>query len=301
MESRNRPSCIEPNNFFAKKSIVCLLCACLLLVILTPGCSRNAITGRSQLSVRSEAEIEAAAGLQYKQFLAAHPGIDPSSGNQQAIMLQRAGAKLVKAIVVRYSNNQFKSPIAGYTWEFNLVSADEPNLWCFAGGKVIVNTGLFSLLQNEDALAIVLGHVITHDLARHIHPTISQPYAQQLGTIGLQVAQLTEPTESNLAALKIDSAEPDNQGLLPYSRKQEREADHLGIQLAEDAGFDRKEAIVFWRLAKAHFPAKQGHALLNTHPLDKKRLADLESLSKGDQVAMPGDKMVPSAMAMAGY
>jgi predicted Zn-dependent protease len=141
------------------------------------------------------------------------------------------------------------------------------------GGKVVVYTGLLSVTQNETALAIVLGHEITHAVARHGNERISQAAVAQ----GIQVAgdiftQNKEQANKLFNTIFVPSAQV--AFLLPNSRKQEYEADHYGLIFAAMAGYDPREAINFWQRMSS-----QGTKLpefLATHPSDENRIKQLQ-------------------------
>ncbi len=146
------------------------------------GCKTNSITGRSQLDLVSESQVQAIALTEYKDFLSKNPVVASSDQNQE--MVRRIGKKIATAITKYYNDHGAGDQLAGYTWEFNLVESKEVNAWCMPGGKVVVYTGLLPITQNETALAIVLGHEITHAVAGHGRERMSQ----QLLAEGIQYA-----------------------------------------------------------------------------------------------------------------
>ena len=147
------------------------------------GCSTNAITGRKQLSLFPESTLQAQTLTQYKAFLGENKVVNPSDNN--AAMVKRVGSRIANAISQYYAKQGKGNVLEGYKWEFNLVDNKEINAWCMPGGKVVVYTGLLAVTQNETALAIVLGHEITHAIAGHSNERMSQAtIAQGLGVAG---------------------------------------------------------------------------------------------------------------------
>ena len=215
------------------------------------------------------------AAEQYRSFLASHTVIDPSSGNNDAIMLQRVGEKLVLSIKEYYKNLQDTITLVNYKWEFKLVDSKQANCWCLPGGKIAVYTGLLAVTQNEDCLAIALSHEITHDLVKHVHPKLSQPMTDQLGGLGLSVADVNDPKDPQSVKTEPNKVDPDTEGLIPFSRKQELEADRMGLQLAAMAGYNPKEGLDFWKRAKLMYVNDRPIPWIATHPLDSKRLASI--------------------------
>ncbi|HMH33688.1 MAG TPA: M48 family metallopeptidase [Puia sp.] len=244
----------------------------MILFAAISSCARNAVTGRKQLKVSSEAEIHSRAAEQYKQFLATHKVVETGSGYSDADMLQRVGDRLSIAVKNYFGDLQNSAVLANYAWEFKLVESREVSLWCMPGGKVVVYTGLLSVTQNETGLAIVLAHVITHDLAKHLHPGMTRPIAKQLGGVGLSVAEVNKPIETQLPS-RPDTTEPDTEGLLPFTRRQEQEADRLGLHLAAIAGYDPGQALKTWEQASRAFLNNRPPQLTKTHPLDAKRIS----------------------------
>jgi predicted Zn-dependent protease len=241
-------------------------------------CSQNAITGRNQLSLFSETDLQAMADQQYRQFLSENRVVSPS-GNKDAEMVRRVGSRLVAAINRFYSGNkEVASQLAGYKWEYNLVDAKDVNAWCMPGGKIVVYTGLLPVTQNEAALAVVVGHEIAHALAQHGNERMSQASLQQLGGQALSVAIANKtPAAQNLmmAAYGIGTTVG---GLLPFSRKQELEADKLGLIFSAMAGYNPQEAIPLWERMQQAGGGNKPPEFLSTHPSEGTRIERLREM-----------------------
>lgn len=252
----------------------------LLLIILSAsiavGCSRNAITGRNQLNLVPEAQLQQMAVQEYQQFLSQNKVVS-ASANKDAEMVRRVGTRIANAITAYYADNaKVSEQLKTYKWEFNLVDNKEVNAWCMPGGKVVVYTGLLPIAQNEAALAIVLGHEITHAVAGHGGERMSQAMlAQGLGAVGDAVTSKNAQVNgifNNVFGLGAQVGV-----LLPNSRKQEYEADHLGLLFAAMAGYNPREAIPFWqRMSQAAGSGSKPPEFLSTHPADDNRIARLQ-------------------------
>jgi predicted Zn-dependent protease len=247
----------------------------LISFLFTTGCSHNAITGRNQLSLYPESDIQAMATEQYKQFLTANKVVSQSSGNKDVEMVRKVGQRISNAITAYYAQQGLSKELEGYKWEYNLVESKEVNAWCMPGGKIVVYTGLLTITQNETALAIVLGHEITHALARHGNERMSQAMVQQLGGVALSVAVVNQPTETQSLFMNAYGIGSNVGALLPFSRKQEYEADRLGLRFAAMAGYNPREAIPFWQRMSAASGGSKTPEILSTHPVDDKRIEKL--------------------------
>jgi predicted Zn-dependent protease len=248
------------------------------VIALMAGCSRNAITGRNQLSLFNESDIQSMAATEYAQFLSQNKVV-ATSGNKDAEMVRRVGQRLTAAINSFYANQpEIAQELQQYKWEYNLVDSKEANAWCMPGGKIVVYTGLLPITQNEAALAAVVGHEIAHALAKHGNERMSQQAGQQLAGQALQVAIANKtPAAQNLfmGAFGIGS----QVGLLlPFSRKQELEADRYGLIYSAMAGYNPQEAIALWeRMAQASGGQKPPE-ILSTHPAEATRIQKLQEM-----------------------
>jgi len=237
------------------------------------GCSRNPITGRNQLSLVSEGDVRSLALTQYKQVL---DSAKVEKTGKNAEMVKRVGFKIAAAIGEYYKQIGQANSLDGYTWEFNLIESKEVNAWCMPGGKVVVYTGLLPYTQNETALAIVLGHEITHAVAGHGRERMSQQMvAQQIGALG-DIALGNNPTAVNIFN-QVYSPTASVGVILPNSRKQEYEADHYGLIFAAIAGYNPQEAIPFWQRMSSIGGSKPP-VILSDHPADGDRIAKLQKL-----------------------
>ena len=236
------------------------------------GCKTNSITGRSQLDLVPESEVQAMALTQYKDFLSKNPVVPATDQNEE--MVRRVGNRIANAITKYYTEHKAGDQLAGYTWEFNLVQSKEVNAWCMPGGKVVVYTGLLPLTQNETALAIVLGHEITHAVAGHGRERMSQLMLAQGIQVAGNVALGSDPKTVSIFNQVYGPAAQIGV-LLPYSRKQETEADHYGLIFAAMAGYNPQEAIAFWT-RMASLGGQKPPEFLSDHPADQQRIEDIK-------------------------
>jgi predicted Zn-dependent protease len=253
-----------------------LIVASTLAVTIT-ACSRNSITGRSQLSLYNEAEIQSMAAQQYQQFLTENKVVS-ATGSKDAEMVRRVGQRLTAAINQYYSTQGLTKELEGYKWEYNLVNSAEVNAWCMPGGKIVVYTGLLPITQNEAALAVVVGHEIAHALAHHGNERMSQQAVQQLGGVALQTAVANKSAAAQNLLLSAYGIGSNVGALLPFSRKQELEADRYGLIFSAMAGYNPQEAIPLWERMKAAGGGSKPPEMLSTHPAEDTRIQKLREL-----------------------
>lgn len=248
------------------------------LLALLAGCSRNAITGRNQLSLFNEADIQNMAATEYAQFLSQNKVIS-ASGSKDAEMVRRVGQRLTAAINSFYANKpEIAQELKQYKWEYNLVDSKEVNAWCMPGGKIVVYTGLLPITQNEAALAVVVGHEIAHALAKHGNERMSQATAQQLGGQALQIAIANKTPEAQNLFMSAYGIGSQVGALLPFSRKQELEADRYGLIYSAMAGYNPQEAIPLWERMAAAGNGQKPPEILSTHPAEATRIEKLRAL-----------------------
>ncbi len=251
-----------------KKIIITVIVAGLLA-----GCALNMVTGRSQLSLVPESQLQTMAIAEYNTFLTANNVL--SSANRDAAMVDRVGARIANAITKYYTNKGQGAVLEGYKWEFNTVASKDVNAWCMPGGKVVVYTGLLAITQNETALAIVIGHEIAHAVAKHGSERMSQGLIQQLGGVALEVALSQKPQQTKDLFMQTYGIGSQVGAMLPWSRQQETEADQYGLIFAAMAGYDPQEAIPFWQRMSEVGGAKPPE-FLSTHPSDATRMRKLK-------------------------
>ncbi len=258
------------NYFILMKKIIWLILAASLLT----GCVLNMVTGRKQLSLVNESELQLMAADQYSTFLSDNKVLNPGN-NKDAAMVHRTGTNIANAIEKYYSSRGQELILEGYKWEFSTIDSKEVNAWCMPGGKVVIYTGLLPVTQNETALAIVMGHEIAHAVAKHGSERMSQALVQQMGGMALSVAVSQQPQKTQDLFLMSFGIGSTIGAMLPWSRQQETEADKFGLIFAAMAGYDPREAIPFWQRMSAAGGGSPPE-FLSTHPSDDTRMKNLE-------------------------
>jgi predicted Zn-dependent protease len=167
----------------------------LVIIFIGISCTRNALTGKKQLTILLEAEVQSLASAQYVDFLKKHPVV-PVQNSSQAAMVKRVGEHITAAVNRYYANKNASGVLKGYKWEYNLVNDAAVNAWGMPGGKIVVYTGLQPVTINENALAVVMGHEVSHVLLQHGNQRMSGSMLQQFGGITLAVALSKKPAQT---------------------------------------------------------------------------------------------------------
>lgn len=238
-------------------------------------CTTNPVTGRSQIKLVSEQELQGMAVQQYRQFLSENRTVSPSA-DRDAEMVRRVGQRVASAVERYYNQKGLKEVLNGYNWEYNLVNSKEVNAWCMPGGKIVVYTGLLPITQNEAALAVVMGHEVSHALFQHGNERMSQGLAQQLGGTALSIAVANQPAATQNLFLQAYGIGSQVGVLLPFSRKQELEADRYGLIWTAMAGYNPREAIGLWQRMEQASQGNKPPEFLSTHPSEGKRIQQLQ-------------------------
>jgi predicted Zn-dependent protease len=235
-------------------------------------CGSVPITGRQQLNLVSDDEVLALSLQEYDAYIKT---AKKSTDKTATALVTKVGQKIADAVSQYFQVTGQEQLIAGYKWEFNLVDDPQVNAFCMPGGKIVVYTGILPYTQNETGLAVVLGHEVGHAIAKHANERMSQQMAVQYG--GAAVGALLGKSSSAVQTIGSTVYGLGTQVgvMLPFNRKQELEADHLGLILMAIAGYDPNAAIPFWERM-----SQQGSGgnleLLSTHPSDSNRISEIQ-------------------------
>ena len=236
------------------------------------GCSTVPLTGRKQLSLVSDSQVEQQAAASYKEFLGS-ASTKVITGTANAALVKKVGNNIAAA-VNSYLTSQGIANQYNFNWEFNLIQSDEVNAWCMPGGKIAVYTGILPVTKDEAGLATVMGHEVAHSIAQHSAERASQmTVAQGLGAaVGVASANSKYSQYIN-AAYGIGG----QLTILSYGRNQELEADKMGLSFMAMAGYNPSNAVAFWqRMAQASAGSQKPPAFLSTHPTDQARIAQIQ-------------------------
>ncbi|GHT73290.1 peptidase M48 [Bacteroidia bacterium] len=233
-------------------------------------CSSVPITGRQQLSLVSDQEVLSLSLQQYGDYIKT---AKKSTDKTATALVVKVGQKIAGAVEAYFKATGQEALIAGYQWEFNLIDDSQVNAFCMPGGKIVVYTGILPYTKDETGLAVVLGHEVGHAIAKHANERMSQQMIVQ--GVGTGVGALLSKGSSTLQTIgsTVYGLGTELGVMLPFNRKQELEADRLGLVLMAIAGYDPNAAIPFWERM-----SQQGGSnmeLLSTHPSDATRIAEI--------------------------
>jgi len=243
-------------------------------------CSQNALTGKSQFTLLPESQLQEMANQEYVQFLSSSKVVS-TSGNKDAEMVKRVGQRITSAVESYYRQKGIADNLQGFKWEYNLVNDPAVNAWCMPGGKIVVYTGLLPITQNEAALAVVMGHEVSHALLQHGNQRMSTTMGAQAVQAGLQVALANKSQETQNLFMSAYGVGAQVGVLLPFSRKHELDADEWGLNFAAMAGYNPREAIPLWERMEKAGGGQKPPEFLSTHPSEGRRIDQLNKLMPG--------------------
>ncbi|MGX9987372.1 M48 family metallopeptidase [Chryseobacterium sp. POL2] len=235
------------------------------------GCVTNPITGRSSIQFANNSEIATMASQEYKTTLSKAKVV---TGTADANRVKSVGMNIKTAAEKYYTSIGRQSELANYNWEFNLLQDSQLNAWCMPGGKVAVYTGILPVTKDDNGLAVVMGHEVSHALAGHGNERISQAMLAQYGGAILGSTINNAQWASIFQQVYPVGAQV---GLLAYGRKQELEADKMGLILMAMAGYDPRTAPSFWERMQASSKGGSTPQFLSTHPNPESRIADINA------------------------
>lgn len=234
-------------------------------------CVTNPVTGRSSIQIANNSEIATAAATEYRTTLSSAKVV---TGTADANRVKNVGAKIKNAAYAYYKSIGRESALSGYNWEFNLIQDKQLNAWCMPGGKVAFYTGIMPVCKDDNGVAVVMGHEVSHALAGHGNERISQAMLAQYGGSLIGGSMSNSQWAGIFEKLYPVGAQV---GLLAYGRKQESEADEMGLQLMAMAGYDPRSATSFWQRMEASSTGTRQPEFLSTHPNPANRIADLNA------------------------
>ena len=234
-------------------------------------CASAPITERKQLKLVSEAKLNAQAAQIYEKIKKK----EKMSKNVRALnQIKEIGKRMENSISEYFYQSGLADPTAYFNWEYILIENKKiRNAWCMPGGKIAVYTGMLDVTQNEDGLAAVMGHEVAHAVAKHSVERASRSVLVNTGTqiidifSGGKLSQINRTTGMNTVGMLSQL------GIMnPFNRKQESEADYLGMIFSSLSGYDIRETVNIWKRMKKLNKGKTQPQFLSTHPSADNRI-----------------------------
>ena len=252
-----------------RKFLGYLGCGCCSMFL--PSCTTAPITQRKQLKIIPEAKLNAQAAAIYEKVKKK----EKMSNDKKTLNdIKKIGSKMEAAISEYFYQSNIADPTINFDWEYILIDNKKvKNAWCMPGGKIAVYSGILDVTKNIDGLAAVMGHEIAHAVAKHSVERASRGVLINVATqvtdilSGGKISQVNRTTGMNTVGLLTQL------GILnPFNRKQESEADYLGLIFSSLSGYDIRETTKIWERMKEANKGKEPPEFMSTHPSSENRI-----------------------------
>jgi len=257
-----------------RKFLTYVGCGCCGLIM--SSCATAPITERRQLKLIPEAKLNAQAAQIYEKIKEKEKlSKDTKSLNE----IKEIGKKMENAISIYFENSKIPDPTVYFDWEYILIENKKvKNAWCMPGGKIAVYTGMLDVTKNTNGLAAVMGHEIAHAVAKHSVERASRGVLLNTSTqvidilSGGKLSSVNRVTGMNTVGLLSQI------GIMnPFNRKQESEADYLGMIFSSLSGYDIRETVKIWERMKEQNKGKAPPEFMSTHPSAENRIKMINS------------------------
>ncbi len=248
-------------------------CSCGLMIT---SCTTAPITERKQLKLLPESTLNKQAAQIYQNV---KNKTKLSNDKKQLNEIKEIGSKIEEAVSAYFFSINKKDPTYNFNWEYILIDNDKvKNAWCMPGGKIAVYTGILQITKNKDGLAAVMGHEIAHAVAKHSVERASRALVLNVGTAAIDIftggaISNTQRTTGVDVAGMLRTFGIDN----PFGRKQETEADYLGLIFSSLAGYDIRESVKIWERMKESNKGQEPPEWMSTHPSSIRRIESLKN------------------------
>ena len=242
--------------------------------ILLPSCTSAPITDRKQLKLVSEAKLNAHAAQIYEKIKDKEK---MSEDKKTLAEIKEIGKRMEDSISQYFDNEGLDDPTKNFDWEYILIDKKKVrNAWCMPGGKIAIYSGILDATKNTNGLAAVMGHEVAHAVAKHSIERASRATLLNTGTqlidifSGGKLSQVNRTTGMNTVGLLSQL------GIMnPFTRKQESEADYLGMIFSSLSGYDIRETVKIWERMKKLNKGKEPPEFMSTHPSSDNRIKKL--------------------------
>jgi len=247
-------------------------CGCLSMSL--HSCSTAPITDRKQLKIIPESKLNAQAAEIYEKVKEKEK---MSEDIETLNLIKKIGSKMENSISEYFYRENLNNPTSNFQWEYILIENKKmKNAWCMPGGKIAVYTGILDVTKNKNGLAAVMGHEIAHAVAKHSVERASRGALLQTGTTLINIATGGKLSEINRATGMDTVGLISSIGIMnPFNRKQETEADYLGMIFASLSGYDIRETVKVWERMREANKGKEPPVFMSTHPSSINRINNI--------------------------
>jgi len=271
-----------------RKFLTYVSCGCCNLMLAS--CGTTPITERRQLKLIPEAKLNAQAAQIYEKVKKKEKLITDTKEINQIINI---GKKMQDSISEYFYQTNQNDPTTYFDWEYILIDNKKvKNAWCMPGGKIAVYSGILEVTKNEDGLAAVMGHEIAHAVAKHSIERASRNVVINVATqitdllTGGKLSQVNRTTGMNTVGLLTQI------GIFnPFNRKQETEADYLGLIFSSLSGYDIRETPLIWERMKEAQKGKKVPEFMSTHPSAENRIKKINEWIYQVMIEYPPNSM----------
>ena len=243
-------------------------CSCCGFVL--NSCSTAPITERRQFKIIPESKLNAQAAQVYEQVKQKEKLITDS----RLVEIKEIGKKMEDSIGEYFYQSKLDDPTINFDWEYILIDNKKiRNAWCMPGGKIAVYTGMLEVTKNTNGLAAIMGHEVAHAVAKHSVERASRGAVLNVSTqvidilSGGKLSTVNRTTGMNTVGLLSQL------GIMnPFNRKQESEADYLGMIFSSLSGYDIRETVKIWERMKKFNKGKAPPEFMSTHPSADNRI-----------------------------
>ena len=264
-------------------------CSCCGFVL--NSCSTAPITDRKQLTLVSEAKLNAQAAQIFEKIKEKEKMSDDIKSLNE---IKEIGKKMEYSIGEYFYRSKLDDPTVNFDWEYILIDNKKVrNAWCMPGGKIAVYTGMLDVTKNTNGLAAVMGHEIAHAVAKHSVERASRGLLLNSGTqiidifSGGKLSKINRTTGMNTVGMLSQLGI-----MFPFNRKQESEADYLGLIFSSLSGYDIRETTKIWERMKEYNKGKEQSEFMSTHPSPNNRIKKINEWTNNIILDYPPIKKV---------
>ncbi len=237
-------------------------------------CTTAPITDRRQLKILPESKLNAQAAQIYEKVKEKEK---MSKDIETLNLIKNIGSNIETSISEYFYRENMNDPTTNFQWEYILIENKKvKNAWCMPGGKIAVYTGILDVTKNKNGLAAVMGHEIAHAVAKHSVERASRGVLLKTGTSLINIATGGKLSEINRATGMDTVGLLSSLGIMnPFNRKQETEADYLGMIFASLSGYDIRETAKIWERMREANKGKEPPEFMSTHPSSSNRINNI--------------------------